>query len=129
MARAKRERTTKRGIMSISGRTVAITGGARGIGLATAKALRQQGARVSIGDIDGEQANLSAAELGPDVPGASLDVTDSNSFREFLALTEREIGPLDVLINNAGIMPIGPMLEEADSTARRVFEINVLGVM
>jgi NAD(P)-dependent dehydrogenase (short-subunit alcohol dehydrogenase family) len=108
---------------------VAITGGARGIGLATAQALRAQGARVAIGDIDGDEAIRAAQAIDSNVLAARLDVTDSPSFRDFLALVERELGPLDVLINNAGIMHIGPMLEEPDAFARRIVEINVLGVM
>ena len=110
-------------------KVIAITGGARGIELATAKALHAQGAKLAIGDIDGDEAVRAAAAIGPGVLASSLDVTDTNSFREFLALTERELGPLDVLINNAGIMPIGPWLEEADSTARRVLDINIFGVI
>lgn len=114
---------------SLQGRVIAITGGARGIGLATARALQNAGARVAVGDIDGEQAASAALELGKEAFGTSLDVTDSNKFRGFLALTERELGPIDALINNAGIMPIGPLLEEPDALAQRVFQVNVLGVM
>ncbi len=110
-------------------KVVAITGGARGIGLATAKALHAQGARVAIGDIDGDEAIRAAQGLGADLLATRLDVTDAGSFRDFLALVERELGTLDVLINNAGIMHIGPMLEESESSARRIVEINVLGVM
>jgi NAD(P)-dependent dehydrogenase (short-subunit alcohol dehydrogenase family) len=114
---------------NLSGRVIAITGAARGIGLATARALHGAGARIAIGDIDGEEATRAAESLGADVLATSLDVTQPDSFRDFLALTERELGPVDVLINNAGIMPIGPMLDESDAIARRVMEINVLGVM
>ncbi len=114
---------------NISGRVVAITGSARGIGFATATALRSRGARIAIGDIDRDAAVSAAQSLGDDVLASHLDVTDPASFREFLALTEREVGPIDVLINNAGIMPIGPMLDESDATARRVMEINVLGML
>jgi NAD(P)-dependent dehydrogenase (short-subunit alcohol dehydrogenase family) len=108
---------------------VAITGGARGIGLATAKALSAVGARVAIGDIDGDEAISAAQGLGAGVLSSRLDVTDSASFGEFLALVERELGPLDVLINNAGIMHIGPFLEEPEAFAARIMQINVLGVM
>jgi NAD(P)-dependent dehydrogenase (short-subunit alcohol dehydrogenase family) len=114
---------------NLSGRVIAITGAARGIGLATARALHGAGARIAIGDIDGDEATRAAESLGADVLATSLDVTQPDSFRDFLALTERELGPVDVLINNAGIMPIGPMLDESDAIARRVMEINVLGVM
>jgi NAD(P)-dependent dehydrogenase (short-subunit alcohol dehydrogenase family) len=110
-------------------KVVAITGGARGIGLATAKALHGQGARVAIGDIDGDEAARAAQAIAGDVLAAKLDVTDEGSFRDFLALCERELGPLDVLINNAGIMHIGPMLEEPTSIAQRTLNINVLGVL
>ena len=115
--------------VDISGRVVAITGAARGIGFATAKALRAKGAKVAIGDVDGDKAIEAAQSLGSDVLAAKLDVTDPASFREFLALTERELGAVDVLINNAGIMPIGPFLSESHATAQRVFDIDVLGVM
>jgi NAD(P)-dependent dehydrogenase (short-subunit alcohol dehydrogenase family) len=115
--------------VDISGRVVAITGAARGIGLATARALRAEGAKVAIGDIDSDRAIEAASSLGADVLSSSLDVTDPVSFSDFLALAERELGPLDVMINNAGIMPIGPFLSESHATAERVFDINVLGVM
>ncbi len=104
---------------SLVGKIVAITGGARGIGRATAAALIAQGAKVAIGDIDDKLAAQTADELGHGTLGASLDVTDRRSFESFLDQVERELGPLDVLINNAGIMPIGPFIEEEDDTARR----------
>jgi NAD(P)-dependent dehydrogenase (short-subunit alcohol dehydrogenase family) len=110
-------------------KVVAITGGARGIGLATARAIHAQGARIAIGDIDGDEAIKAAQQIGADVLAARVDVTDSASFRDFLALAERELGPVDVLVNNAGIMHIGPMLEEPESIAARTFQINVLGVL
>jgi NAD(P)-dependent dehydrogenase (short-subunit alcohol dehydrogenase family) len=113
----------------IRGRVVAITGGARGIGLATAAELHGRGARVAIGDIDGEEAARAGSSLGDEVLAAELDVADPASFEGFLELVERELGPVDVLINNAGIMPIGPLLDEPHELARRVFEINVLGVL
>jgi NAD(P)-dependent dehydrogenase (short-subunit alcohol dehydrogenase family) len=110
-------------------KVIAITGGARGIGLATAKALHAQGAKVAIGDIDGDEAIRAADSIGSGVLSAKLDVTDEGSFRDFIALCERELGPLDVLINNAGIMHIGAMLEEPTSIAQRTLNVNVLGVL
>ena len=58
-----------------------------------------------------------------------LDVTDRASFVEFLDAAEEQLGPLDVLVNNAGIMPLGPFLDEDDATARRILDINVHGVI
>jgi NAD(P)-dependent dehydrogenase (short-subunit alcohol dehydrogenase family) len=114
---------------SLAGRVVAITGGARGIGRATAQALIDQGARVAIGDIDGPLAEQTALQLGPSTLGLSLDVTDRASFDAFLTEVERRLGPLDVLVNNAGIMPVGPFVSETDETARRIVDVNVHGVI
>ncbi|MDX6617518.1 MAG: hypothetical protein QOD60_2609 [Solirubrobacterales bacterium] len=114
---------------SLNGRTVAITGGARGIGKATAKALVAKGARVAIGDLDLALAEKTATELGGNVVAFALDVTDRSSFDAFLTEAERELGPLDVVINNAGIMPVGLFTDEADDSARRQIDINVHGVI
>jgi NAD(P)-dependent dehydrogenase (short-subunit alcohol dehydrogenase family) len=108
-------------------RVVAITGAARGIGLATARALRARGATVAIGDIDEAAVSEAGERLG--VASFPLDVTDRSSFSAFLSAVESELGPLDVLVNNAGIMPIGPLVEESDADARRCIDINVHGVM
>jgi len=114
---------------SLAGEVVAITGGARGIGRATAAALIAQGARVAIGDIDAELARGTAAELGSGTVGLALDVTDSASFERFLEQAETHLGPLDILINNAGIMPIGPFVEETEAIAQRMVDINLHGVI
>ena len=114
---------------SLAGKVVAITGGGRGIGRATAAALIAQGARVSIGDIEPGLAESTASQLGGGTVGLVLDVTDRASFDAFLAQTESRLGPLDILINNAGIMPIGPFVDESDATATRLIDINLHGVI
>lgn len=114
---------------SLAGKVVAITGGGRGIGRATAAALITEGARVSIGDIESGLAERTASELGGGTVGLALDVTDRASFDEFVAQTEARLGPLDILINNAGIMPIGPFVDETDATAARLIDINLHGVI
>lgn len=114
---------------SLAGKVVAITGGARGIGRATAAALIAQGARVAIGDIDASLAERTAQELASGTIGLPLDVTERASFETFLAVTEDRLGPLDVLINNAGIMPVGPFVQETDATAARMIDINLHGVI
>jgi NAD(P)-dependent dehydrogenase (short-subunit alcohol dehydrogenase family) len=120
-------------LRSLNGQVVAITGGARGIGRATAAALVAQGARVAIGDIDAPLAQKTASDLAPAHPSATiglpLDVTDRGSFATFLDEAERQLGPLDVLINNAGIMPVGPFDKETDDSARRLVDINIHGVI
>jgi NAD(P)-dependent dehydrogenase (short-subunit alcohol dehydrogenase family) len=114
---------------SLSGKVVAITGGARGIGRSTAEALVRKGCRVALGDLDLALAERTAAELGGGTIAVRLDVTDRDSFAAFLEQTERQLGPLDVLINNAGIMPVTRFVEESDDSIRRQLDINVYGVI
>src|ERR1700685_4269089 len=113
----------------LAGQTAAITGGARGIGRATATALLRQGMRVAIGDVDFDAATRTAEELGASAVALELDVTDRDSFSAFLDGAEEQLGPLDVLINNAGIMQIGSFLDEDDVTTRRMIDINLYGVI
>jgi NADP-dependent 3-hydroxy acid dehydrogenase YdfG len=115
--------------INLSGRIVAITGGARGIGAATAQALSRAGAKVAIGDLDAALAQQTATSLPAGGAGFELDVTDRASFEQFVTDAEAALGPLDVLVNNAGIMPIGGFLDEDDATTRRIVEINCHGVM
>jgi NAD(P)-dependent dehydrogenase (short-subunit alcohol dehydrogenase family) len=114
---------------SLNGKVVAITGGARGIGKATATALVRNGCRVAIGDLDLELAEQTAAGLGGGTIALPLDVTDRASQERFLAETERQLGPLDVMINNAGIMPVTALVDESDDSIRRQLDINVYGVI
>lgn len=114
---------------SLDGRVVAITGGARGIGKAIAEALTAKGARVAIGDLDLELAERTASELGGEAFAVALDVTDRGAFASFLDEAERRLGPVDVLVNNAGIMPVTPFDVEADDSIRRQLDINVYGVL
>ena len=85
---------------SLQGKVVAITGGARGIGKATAKALAREGAVIAIGDLDAELARATASELGEGSVGLELDVTRRDSFENFLDQVSERLGPLDVIINN-----------------------------
>lgn len=116
-------------LRSLEGQVVAITGGGRGIGRATAATLIAQGARVAIGDIDAPLAERTASELGSGTVGLPLDVTDEASFTAFLDETESRLGPLDVLVNNAGIMPVGPFVDETAAAAAKLVDINVMGVI
>jgi NADP-dependent 3-hydroxy acid dehydrogenase YdfG len=113
----------------LAGQTAAVTGAARGIGRATAAALLRQGMRVAIGDVDLQAAERTAGELGPSAVALALDVTDRDSFAAYLDGAEEQLGPLDVLVNNAGIMPLGRFIDEDDLTARRLIDINLHGVI
>jgi len=118
---------------NVRGRTIAITGAARGIGHATAKALLARGARVIIGDRDVTVLESAVTELSKfgQVTGYPLDVTDQESFATFLdkARADGSAGHIDVLINNAGVMPVGPFLEQSEQAIRSSIEVNVWGVL
>ncbi|WP_321853981.1 SDR family oxidoreductase [Burkholderia cenocepacia] len=113
--------------IDLQGAVVAITGGGRGIGLATAQALAARGARVSLGDIDHTLAEDAAKSLH--CYGGELDVRDRASFAAFLDATRKALGPIDVLINNAGIMPLNPFSEEPDAITDTQIDINLRGVI
>lgn len=114
---------------SLAGKVVAITGGGRGIGRAMARALAAEGARIAVGDLDGASAEAVAAELGADHLGLRVDVTDRPGFTAFLDEVESRLGPLDVIVNNAGIMPVTPLVEEDDASITRQLEINLHAVI
>jgi NAD(P)-dependent dehydrogenase (short-subunit alcohol dehydrogenase family) len=118
---------------SLSSKVVAITGGARGIGKATAQAFLDAGAQVAIGDIDDELAAKTAVELGAKpgtrVIGLRLNVTDRASFAQFLDAASEQLGEVDVLVNNAGIMPTGLHVDEDDAMTDRQIDINLRGVI
>jgi NAD(P)-dependent dehydrogenase (short-subunit alcohol dehydrogenase family) len=116
-------------LRSLAGQVVAITGGGRGIGRATAQALTREGMRVAIGDVDPAAAKEAATQLGPSAVGLQLDVTDRASFDAFLDEVEAQLGPVDVLVNNAGIMPVGRFIDEDELMARRMIDINLHGVI
>ena len=113
--------------VALHGAVVAITGGARGIGLAIAEALTMAGARVSIGDVDVALAKKEAKRLG--AHAHVLDVRKRDSFAAFLQSTEAALGPVTVLVNNAGIMPMGGFLDEDPALSDAQIDINFRGVM
>jgi short-subunit dehydrogenase len=112
----------------IAGLSVIVTGGARGIGRATVERFARHGARVAVGDRDLELARDVVAPFGERAVAALLDVTDPQSWRDFLEQVS-VLGPFDVLVNNAGIMPLGSVLKEPDAVARAIFDVNVHGVI
>ena len=109
-------------------RVVVITGAGRGIGLATAGRFADLGARVVIGDLDDDVAAKAAAQVGGGAEGYVVDVADRASYAAFLARAE-ELGPVEVLVNNAGIMPLSPLVEQSDEAIDKVLDVNLRAVI
>ena len=114
---------------SLSGRVAAVTGGARGIGLAIAQSLARRGACLAIGDLDGGAAEYAAAGLDGEAIGVALDVTNVESFEGFLDMAADRLGGLDVLVNNAGVMVVGPFADANVAATTRVMDVNLGGVV
>jgi NADP-dependent 3-hydroxy acid dehydrogenase YdfG len=112
----------------IAGLAIIVTGGARGIGKATVERFARLGAKVAVGDRDTKLAETVAEPLGDQVMAAHLDVTDAASWQAFLEAVA-SLGPFDVLVNNAGIMPLGSVLKEPDAVTRTIIDVNVHGVI
>jgi NAD(P)-dependent dehydrogenase (short-subunit alcohol dehydrogenase family) len=106
---------------------VAITGGGRGIGRSAAELFAAAGAQVCVGDLDGDSAATAAMEIGHGVQPFQVDVRSLESFGEFVAGIEQTVGPIDVLVNNAGVMPTGPFLDEPEATSELIIGVNVFG--
>ncbi len=113
----------------VRGKVIAVTGAGHGIGREIALVLSAAGARLALGDLDGDAVATVAAELGNGAIGVRLDVTDTASFTAFLDRAEAELGPLDVLVNNAGVMWVGAYDAETDEIAARQVGVNLLGVI
>jgi NAD(P)-dependent dehydrogenase (short-subunit alcohol dehydrogenase family) len=117
--------------IDLSDATVVVTGAARGIGLATAHAFARRGARVAIGDLDVDLAKTEAGALAGrgSATAHPLDVRSHDSFTAFLDEVRAAHGSVDVLVNNAGIMPVGAFTDMSTTTHQAILDVNVLGVI
>ena len=111
----------------LAGKSALITGAARGIGLAFAKAYVREGERVAIADIDFARAKSAATEIGTSAVAVKMDVTDQASIDAGVASTIGALGQIDILINNAAIFSAAPIAEITRADYTRVFDINVSG--
>ena len=115
--------------MRLAGRSALITGAARGIGAAFAAAYAAEGATVAIGDIDLGRAEATAAGIGGSAYAVKLDVTDQGSIDACVAAVVARAGGLDVLVNNAAVFDMAPIVEITRESYERVFAINVAGAL
>ena len=106
---------------------VLITGGADGIGLAMAEMFRSAGARVFVGDIAVEKLEKSAARIG--ASSAPCDVTDPDGLDRWVDRAWDEIGPIDLLCANAGVVTQGSLLDSRREDLDWIFEVNVWGIV
>jgi NAD(P)-dependent dehydrogenase (short-subunit alcohol dehydrogenase family) len=116
----------------INGKVALITGGARGIGLGTARALRARGARVVIVDLNLEASQAAAAELGDESQaiGLAADVTDRGAMQRAVATTVEHFGGLDIVMANAGIANRAATLRAMSSESfDRVIDVDTMGVV
>ncbi|MCF8572242.1 SDR family oxidoreductase [Gordonia sp. HY002] len=113
---------------SVDGTTVIITGGARGIGAATARLFADRGATVWIGDVDTDVAAATADDI-PRARSGRLDVTSPRSWQQFVDTVVSDSGPIDILVNNAGVMPLGALTDETDATTDLILDVNVKGML
>ena len=119
--------------MSLSGQVALVTGGARGIGAAVVAALAEAGAAVVVGDVDEAGALDTAAraaneEHGAQILGIGMDITDRASVDAAVATTEAEVGPLSILVNNAGIDVIKPFVDTTPDEWERIIAVNLMGL-
>ncbi|MEJ6785641.1 L-iditol 2-dehydrogenase [Aminobacter sp. Piv2-1] len=113
----------------LAGRSALITGAARGIGRAFAEAYVREGATVAIGDIDLEAAERTAGEIGPGAYAVRLDVTDLDSIEAAVRTVEARTGGLDILVNNAALFDLAPIVEIGKASYDRLFAVNVAGTL
>ena len=115
--------------MRLKGKSALITGSARGIGKAFAEAYAREGATVAIADIDLKAAQATANAIGPQAYAIQLDVTDQSSIEAAVKAVEAKAGGLDILVNNAAIFDLAPIVEITKASYEKLFSVNVAGTL
>src|SRR5690606_24949755 len=115
--------------MRLKGKSALITGAARGIGRAFAEAYVREGATVAIGDINLEAAEKAASEIGPAAHALHLDVTDQVSIDRAIKGVEAKAGGLDILVNNAALFDLAPIVDITRESYEKLFSVNVAGTL
>jgi 3alpha(or 20beta)-hydroxysteroid dehydrogenase len=112
----------------LAGKVAIVTGGARGMGAAEARLFVEHGAKVAIADVLDAEGEVLAKELGPAARYVHLDVTDEDAWAACVDDTVQAFGPLDVLVNNAGVASLAPIVNTTTKEYLRVVGVNQLGV-
>lgn len=115
--------------MRLQGKSALITGSARGIGRGFAEAYVREGATVAIADINLEAAEKTASEIGKAAYAVRLDVTDQSSIEAAVKAVETRTGGLDILINNAALFDLAPIVEISRASYEKLFSVNVAGTL
>lgn len=117
-------------LFDLTGKLALITGSGRGIGLTLAQGLAQAGCAIVLNDIDEERLKIAVSKLkeeGYACHGIAFDVRDENMIDEKISFIEKDIGSIDILINNAGIQIRAPLEEFKSDDWRRLIDINLTG--
>jgi NAD(P)-dependent dehydrogenase (short-subunit alcohol dehydrogenase family) len=115
--------------MRLNGKTAFITGASRGIGYAFAESYLREGAQVAIGDINAKEVEKAAAALGPSCHAVQIDVTKRASIEAGIASVVTKFGKLDILVNNAAVFDMAPIVEITEASFNKNFSVNVFGTL
>lgn len=113
----------------LEGKGALITGAARGIGRAFAEAYVREGAHVVIGDIDLARAEDAAHAIGPAASAVAMDVGEHASIEAAVGAAAERLGGLDILVNNAALFDLAPIVEITPESYDRLFRVNVFGLL